>query len=238
MYSGDQFDILFEDEHLVAINKPSGILVHRTRISEDTRFVLQLLRDQLGQRLFPVHRLDRGTSGALVLGKNGEAASLLGAQFRNKEVEKEYLAVIRGFVSSEGTIDYPIANDPAKPRQEAVTHFTRLSQSELDWPIGRYATARYSLVEIRTETGRRHQIRRHFAHIRHPVIGDKKHGDCKHNKYLREEWGIVRLLLHASELGVVHPFTGEKIRVVAPLGNVFHAAIERLGLRKEAQRTG
>ena len=230
MHTQTPFDILFEDEHLVAIDNPSGILVHRTRISEDKRFVLQLLRDQLRQRLFPVHRLDRGTSGVLILGKTREAASLLSEQFRDKAVEKKYLAIIRGYVEEESTIDYPIANGPSKPAQEAVTHYTRLSQSEICYPVGRYATARYSLVEARPVTGRRHQIRRHFAHIRHPVIGDKKHGDCKHNKFLREEWGISRLLLHARVLAFEHPRREERVEITAPLDDTFRIALERLGL--------
>ena len=230
MHAAGPFHILFEDDHLVAINKPSGILVHRTRISEDTRFVLQLLRDQLGQRLFPVHRLDRGTSGVLVFGKASEAAALLSVQFREKVVGKKYLAVIRGFAEDKGTIDYPIAGDVSKPLQEAVTHYTRLGQSEIGYAVGRYATARYSLVKVRPVTGRRHQIRRHFAHIRHPVIGDKKHGDCKHNKFLREEMGISRLLLHAGELEFFHPVGKNKVNIAAPLDDVFRAALDRLRL--------
>lgn len=230
MQTADIFNILFEDEYLVAIDKPSGIMVHRTRISEDTRFVLQLFRDQLGRRLYPVHRLDRGTSGVLVFGKTREAAALLSGQFRDKGVGKKYLAIIRGYVEEEGTIDYPIARDTTRPRQEAVTHYTRLGQSEIAYPVGRYTTARYSLVEARPVTGRHHQVRRHFAHIRHPVIGDKKHGDVKHNKFMREQWGISRLLLHASSLAFVHPVSGEKVSITAPLDDIFRTALGRLRL--------
>ncbi len=230
MQTADQFTILFEDEHLVAIDKPSGILVHRTRISEDTRFVLQLLRDQLGRRLYPVHRLDRGTSGVLVFGKTRQAAALLSEQFRDKGVGKKYLAIIRGHVEEEGTIDYPIARDTSRPLQEAITHYTRLGQSEIPYAVGRYATARYSLVEARPVTGRHHQVRRHFAHIRHPVIGDKKHGDVKHNKFMREQWGNSRLLLHASSLAFVHPVSGEKVSITAPLDAVFRTALGQLRL--------
>ncbi|MCO6479147.1 MAG: tRNA pseudouridine(65) synthase TruC [Phaeodactylibacter sp.] len=230
MQTADIFNILFEDEYLVAIDKPSGIMVHRTRISEDTRFVLQLLRDQLGRRLYPVHRLDRGTSGVLVFGKTREAAALLSEQFRDKGVGKKYLAIIRGYVEGEGTVDYPIARDASRPLREAVTHYTRLGQSEIPYAVGRYATARYSLVEARPVTGRHHQVRRHFAHIRHPVIGDKKHGDVKHNKFMREQWGISRLLLHASSLAFVHPVSGEKVSITAPLDDIFRTALGRLRL--------
>ena len=154
------FPILFENESLVAINKPTGILVHRTKISEDTIFVLQLLRKQLKQRVYPIHRLDRATSGILVFGKNPEAAALLSEQMRLQKIEKAYLAIVRGYVEEKGTIDYPLAPEPHLEKQAAITHFDRLAQVEIPEAVGRYATARYSLLRIHTETGRRHQIRR------------------------------------------------------------------------------
>ncbi|RMG79163.1 MAG: hypothetical protein D6714_16810, partial [Bacteroidetes bacterium] len=199
------FEILEEDEHLIAIHKPPGILVHRTPISEDTVFVLQLLRNQIRQRIYPVHRLDRGTSGVLVFAKNRESAGLLAQHFQNQTVRKWYWAVIRGYVEDAGTIDYPIAPDKGKPLQSAITHYRKISQTECPFAIGRYPTARYSFVEIRPETGRFHQIRRHFAHLRHPVINDKRHGDVKHNKFFRDQLRLSRLLLHAVRLTIPHP---------------------------------
>ncbi|MBV6442864.1 MAG: tRNA pseudouridine synthase C [Saprospiraceae bacterium] len=222
------FSILFTDDHFIAINKPPGILMHRTRISEDTVFVVQLLRDQLGQRVYPVHRLDRATSGALIFGKTPEAAGLLGEQVMDKTVEKKYLVVVRGWTPESGTIDYALDDpDSGKGRLPAITHFTRLGTSEIDAPIGlRYKTARFSLVEARLETGRRHQIRKHFAHLNHPVIGDKRHGDVKQNTYFREVFGMKRMLLHASELEFRHPFSGKTIRILAPVDEEFMQGLE------------
>ena len=221
------FPILFSDEHFVAINKPPGILMHRTRISEDTVFVVQLLRDQLGQRVYPVHRLDRATSGVLIFGKTPEAAGRLGEQVMDKSVDKKYLVVVRGWTPESGTIDYALDDpDSGRGRLPAVTHFTLIGTSEIDAPIGlRYKTARFSLVEARLETGRRHQIRKHFAHLNYPVIGDKRHGDVKQNTYFREVFDMKRMLLHASELAFQHPFSGETIVIQAPVDEEFTRAL-------------
>lgn len=228
----DVFELLFEDESLVAINKPAGILVHPTRISEDKVSILPLLRDQLGQRLFPIHRLDRGTSGVLIFGKTREAASALNALFRSREVGKEYQAIIRGYVTETGHIDYPLARDIDKDPQEAVTDYIRISQSEMDFSVGKYPRSRYSLVNIHPKTGKFHQIRRHFSHIRHPVIGDKRHGDCKHNKYFSKTLDIHRMLLHASKLSIRHPFEDRILGLEAPLDASFTKAVVLLGLYK------
>lgn len=234
MMVGAPLEILYEDDWFLAVNKPSGILVHRTGISEDKRFVLQLLRNQVGYRVYPIHRLDRGTSGVLLFGKLQEAAAFMGLQLRTREVRKQYLAIVRGFMDAQDTIDYPIADAPGEPKQEAVTHYRRLAQAEINTPVGRYATARYSLVEITPETGRFHQIRKHFSHLRHPVIGDKKHGDIKHNAYFREVLNIPRLLLHASQLAFPHPQTADiMLKIEAPLDSTFLAALEVLGLHWE-----
>lgn len=222
------FPILFSDEHFVAIIKPPGLLMHRTRISEDTVFVVQLLRDQLGQRVYPVHRLDRATSGVLIFGKNAEAAGRLGEQVMDKSVDKKYLVVVRGWTPESGTIDYALDDpDSGRGRLDAVTHFTRLGTSEIEAPIGlRYKTARFSLVEAQLETGRRHQIRKHFAHLNYPVIGDKRHGDVKQNTYFREVFAMKRMLLHATELAFQHPYTGEQIFIQAPVDEEFTRALE------------
>ena len=204
------FEILYEDEYLVAINKPPGILVHRTRLSEDTVFVLQLLRDQLGgTHIYPTHRLDRATSGVLVFAKNPEIASWLGIQLMDFKWEKQYLAVVRGhFKEREGTIDYPLT-DPETGKhepQEAQTRYKWIGESEQPWAIGlRYTTARFSLMEIYPETGRRQQIRKHFAHLRHPIINDTRHGDVKINKWFRENGKKGRIMLHAFRLQLPHP---------------------------------
>jgi tRNA pseudouridine65 synthase len=219
-------EILFDDDYLIAINKPPGILVHRTNISEDKVFILQLLRDQIGQRIYPVHRLDRGTSGVLVFGKSKESAALLAGQFREKKTQKTYLAIVRGFVKEKDTIDYPMAKEKGKPLQNAITSYKKLAQSELLFSVGKYPSSRYSFVEIQPETGRFHQIRKHFAHIRHPIINCKKHGDVKHNNYFRNELGISRMLLHASKLRLIHPIDNESIILKAPINLEFQNAMD------------
>ena len=228
--SRSSFIILYEDDHYIAINKPPGILVHKTKISEDTQFVLQLLRDQIGQRIYPVHRLDRGTSGVLVFGKTKESAALLSEQFRAKTVSKKYLAIIRGYVEAEGTIDYPLEGKPHLPKQEAITHFKKLKETEMSFAVNRYPTSRYSLIEITLETGRRPQIRRHLAHVRHPVIGDKRHGDCKHNKYFSQTFHLNRMLLHASTFQFLHPISQKDILIKAAMDSEFERAIATLNL--------
>ncbi|MBB6610213.1 pseudouridylate synthase [Pontibacter sp. Tf4] len=214
-------EILFEDADYVAINKPHGLLVHRTRIAEEKKeFALQLLRDQLGQKVYPLHRLDRGTSGVLLFAKSPEAARPLVQQFEERETGKVYYAIVRGYTPESETIDSPIRPDKDhlhKLPLDAITHYTRLATIELPIPVGRYATARYSLVQVRPETGRMHQIRKHFAHCRHYIIGDKKHGDWRHNKMFLDELGSPHMLLHAAELTFMHPFTKQEVQLRAPL---------------------
>jgi tRNA pseudouridine65 synthase len=224
--------VIYEDDHLIAINKPAGLLVHRSSISEDTQFALQLLRNQIKQRIFPIHRLDRGTSGVLIFGKNKEAASQLSAQMRDNGIRKEYLAIVRGYLDESGTIDYPLLNKdkPHLPAKEAITSYTRLTQNELPFAVNRYPTSRYSLVRIHPQTGRKHQIRRHFAHLRHPIIADKKHGDCKHNKYFQEHFGLTQMMLHAQEVVCKHPVTNTELRIAAPLPEAFLNVVALLGL--------
>ncbi len=226
------FDVLFEDEHFVAIVKPAGLLMHRTRISEDTVFLVQLLRDQIGQRVYPVHRLDRATSGALILGKSAAAASKLGEQFMDKSVDKKYICIVRGWVPETGTIDYALDDpDSGKGRLQAITHFRRIGTSEIDAAIGlRYKTARFSLVEAQLETGRRHQIRKHFAHLNYPVIGDRRHGDVKQNTYFRNVFGLNRMFLHSQSIRFQHPFTDEAMLIQAEVDEEFTSTLQLLQL--------
>jgi tRNA pseudouridine65 synthase len=214
-------EIIYEDAQYVAINKPNGLLVHRTRIAEEKKeFALQLLRDQLGYRLYPLHRLDRGTSGVLLFAKTPEAAAPIVKAFTERQPNKTYFAIVRGYAPEAGTIDSPIRPDKDhqhKEAQQALTHYSRLATVELPIPVGPYQTARYSLVKIKPETGRMHQIRKHFAHLRHYIIGDKRHGDWRHNRMFVERLGSPCLLLHAAALTFGHPFTGELMEIKAPL---------------------
>ncbi|GAB3526912.1 tRNA pseudouridine(65) synthase TruC [Pontibacter brevis] len=214
-------EIIYEDAHYVAINKPNGLLVHRTRIAEEKKeFALQLLRDQLGYHLYTVHRLDRGTSGVLLFAKSPEAATPIVKAFEERQPDKTYFAIVRGYTPEADTIDSPIRPDKDhqhKAAQEAVTHYSRLATTELPIPVGPYQTSRYSFVKIKPETGRMHQIRKHFAHIRHYIVGDKRHGDWRHNKMFLEELKSPFLLLHAAELCFSHPFSGETVQIKAAL---------------------
>lgn len=209
--------ILYQDEHLVAIDKPAGMLVHRSPISRDRVFVLQTLRDQLGRRVFPVHRLDRATSGVLLFGLDPGSARALVAQFEQQTVGKRYLAVARGWVDDSGHIDHPVADEEGNGvPQAAVTRYHRLARIELPFAVDRYPSARYSLVAVEPLTGRRQQIRKHFKHISHHLIGDTTHGNGRHNRFFRERYAVHRLLLMAERLRFVHPASGQPLVLLAP----------------------
>lgn len=231
--------LLHRDEHIAVFNKPAGLLVHRSWIDRhETRFALQLARDLLGQRVYPVHRLDKPTSGVLLFALSPWDSSRLTDSFTSGDVTKRYLAVCRGITPEEGTIDYPLLEEQdrhdlhrqeGKEPQGAITAFRRLGTVELPFSVGRYPTCRYSLVETRPLTGRRHQIRRHFKHIFHPIIGDVNYGEGRHNRFFREELAAPRLLLHAAGLTFPHPFTGREMSITAPLDRVFTGLVHRLG---------
>jgi tRNA pseudouridine65 synthase len=236
-------ELLYADEHVVAVRKPAGLLVHRSMIDRrETRFALQIVRDQLGRRVYPVHRLDKPTSGVLLLALSSESAQGLTSSFTAGDVDKTYLAVVRGVTDEEGVIDHPLLEEPDrmtdararsdKAPREAVTDFRRLAAAELPFAVGRYPTSRYSLVEAKPRTGRRHQLRRHLKHLFHPIVGDTKYGEGRHNRFFREELDCRRMLLAAVELFFPHPVTRERIVVRAPVKGEFAAVIERLGWRE------
>jgi tRNA pseudouridine65 synthase len=229
----DEIEILYEDEDLIAVNKPPGLLMHRSRLSEDTVFLLQKLRMQLGYRIYTTHRLDRATSGVVVFGKNEHSAAAFNQLFADHKVEKKYLAILRGWIPDQGEIDHVLADPESKQtlHKSALTRYTCLSRSEIAEPIGlRYPTARFSLALAEPSTGRRHQIRKHFAHLRHPVIGDKKHGDVKHNSYFRDHFGLTRMFLHAAELNFRHPSSGIQMNIKAPFDTAFAEGLKITGL--------
>lgn len=228
--------VLFRDEHIVVIDKPAGILVHRSPIDRhETRFVLQLLRDQLGQQVFPIHRLDKPTSGVMVLALCKDAAADLNRQFREQQVQKHYLAVVRGHTPASGLIDHALRADPdsyagrpeAGPPKEARTTFTRLATTTLPVEIETYPSSRYSLVLAEPHTGRTHQIRRHMKHISHPIIGDAKHGRGRHNRYFAKHLACSRLLLHANQLEFLHPADGQALRFFQPPSGEFAALLQQ-----------
>lgn len=219
-------EILFQDEYLVAINKPHGLLVHRSKIANDANeFAVQILRDQIKQVVHPVHRLDRKTSGILLFGLSSEINSMIQQQFMNREVTKKYLAFVRGHIEEVGTIDYPLKKEDGT-EQEAVTHFKLLKRGELPFPSGKFNSSRYSFIELNPETGRMHQIRRHLAHVFHPIIGDRPHGCNKQNKLFLERLNMNTMLLHASELSFTHPITKDKIELKAPIHSEFQRVLD------------
>ncbi|WP_376696956.1 pseudouridine synthase [Wenzhouxiangella sp. EGI_FJ10305] len=221
------FDIIYHDDCLCAVDKPPGILVHRSNIAaSDREFVMQNLRDQLGQRVWPVHRLDRATSGVLLFALDPDTAKKLGLAFVDRHVDKRYLAVVRGWTEEAGTIDHPVARHERAEAREARTHYRSLASCELPIPIGGFETARYSLVEARPETGRRHQIRRHFKHISHHLVGDTTYGDGRHNRLFREHLHCHRMLLHASRLELEHPYDDSRLELTAPLSGEFARVAE------------
>ena len=234
-------DILYQDDWLVAVNKAAGLLVHRSWLDRhETRFALQLTRDAVGGHVFPVHRLDRPTSGVLLFARSAEVARTLTQAFTERRVEKHYLAVVRGYLAPAGTLDYALDHrpdtiadkfdDPDKPPQPAVTHWQSLARVELPFAVSKkHATSRYSLARLHPETGRKHQLRRHLAHLRHPIVGDTTHGDGRHNRFFREQYGCGRLLLHAAGLALAHPITGEPLRLEAPLDQGWRSLICEFG---------
>ncbi|WP_210422484.1 pseudouridine synthase [Spirosoma sp. KCTC 42546] len=217
--------ILYQSADLVAINKPHGLLVHRSMIASDaSEFAVQILRDQLGQRVYPVHRLDRKTGGVLLFALTESMNSIMQQQFMGALVDKKYIAIVRGYTPDEQTIDYPLRNDETGVSQEAVTHLKTLRQTEIPLPFGKHPTSRYSLVELTPATGRMHQLRKHMAHILHPIIGDRPHGCNKQNKLFKEHFEMNTMLLHAQQIEFVHPVTSEVITITAP----FQAEFERM----------
>lgn len=231
-------DILYRDEHFVAIHKPAGLLVHRSNIDRhETRFAVQLLRDQIGQRVFPLHRLDKPTSGVLLFALQSDSARSVGLQFENNTVHKRYRAVVRGWPMEAGIIEHALTRpfddygrklmpDQAAP---ALTEYRRLACVELPEKVDRYPSSRYALVELLPHTGRQHQLRRHLKHIAHPIIGDANYGKGVHNRFFQQRFNSQRLLLACTELTFLHPHTGQRLSIQAPLEDSFARVIEALG---------
>lgn len=231
-------EILYLDDEVVVVNKPPGLVVHRGWAREDV-VVMTLVRDAIGRRVYPVHRLDRQTSGALVFGLDSNTARLLQEQLDGssanerylargsreqldgRSVEKRYIALVRGQVEAPGVIDYAIPRSEHGPRVFALTEYRPL-----------WVSLRYTLVEVAPRTGRLHQIRRHFKYIGHPIVWDKKYGRGFFNEFAAREYGVGRMVLHARSLAFSHPATGERLVVRAPLVDLA-PALERMGIPAE-----
>ncbi len=231
-------NILFQDEHIVVVHKPANMLVHKSMIDRhETVFLMKLLRDQIGQYVYPVHRLDKPTSGVLLFALSSEVATQLAKQFEAHMIEKEYHAVVRGFAPEMMHIDYAlkekldkIADKQAKkdkPAQEAVTDIVKLAELTVNEPVGRYEQARFSLVKLTPKTGRKHQLRRHMAHIRHPIIGDTTHGDGKQNRFAREHLQFSNLALCATKLAFLHPIENRPMLVATEFEDSMQGLVAR-----------
>lgn len=226
-------EILYRDDYLIAVNKPHGLLVHRSGIAADVQIVaLQQLRDQIGQAVYPAHRLDRKTGGVLLFALQKDLDAPTQLMMRAPDTRKTYLAIVRGFTEPHGTIDYPLKKENGR-MQEAITHYQRLGTAEIPYPQGKHPTSRYSLVSVQPETGRMHQIRKHLAHIFHPIIADRPHGCNKQNRFWKETFQLDTMLLHANSLRFTHPVTEQEIYIEAPLQPEFRRALQILDLAGE-----
>lgn len=218
--------VLYSDEWLIAVNKPNGIAVHASPMyKDDTVFVLQTLRDQIGQRVFPTHRLDKKTSGVLLFALSEEMNSEMQKLFSVNAVTKTYHALVRGHVKENGIIDYPLKNNEGK-LQDAITEYEILEHFEIVLQNARHSTSRYTLLALRPHTGRFHQLRKHLAHIYHPIIGDRPHGCNKHNKLWKETFGHFRMMLHATSIRFTHPVLQKEISIHAPYSPSFAWGLE------------
>ena len=222
--------VLFQDEWLAVVDKPAGLMVHDSKLARgETEFLADMLRAQFERPIFLIHRLDRATSGCLLIAFDRDTASLLGRDFMSRDVEKDYLAVCRGWPEADIDLDYPLDGGPGKPQKRpAVTGFVRLATGELPLPSSGFETSRYALLRCRPQTGRFRQIRRHLKHLSHHLIGDSSHGDGRHNRNFRMQ-GVHRMLLHAVRLSFRHPHSGERIETVAPLDAEFRKAFALFG---------
>ncbi|WP_395681334.1 pseudouridine synthase [Dokdonella sp.] len=231
MNTAAPLELLHTDVDLLAVNKPAALAVHRSRlVGTDDDYLMDRLRLQVEGPLHAVHRLDRATSGVLLVARHSAAAAELGRQLMARTVGKSYLAAVRGWPAEQGEIDYPLSGSSlrgeAKP---ALTRWRRLATIEVPIAQGRYPQQRYALLEVSPETGRYRQIRRHFHHVSHHLLGDTSHGRGDHNRLIRQHYGVHRLLLHAWRITVRHPATGESLQLEAPLDAAWQRLLAAFG---------
>ena len=207
-------EIIYQDSYCLLVTKPNNVLVHHAHHSRnkiDEKSLVQLIEDQLGSRYFPIHRLDRKTSGIILLASKKEYVSTFQALFTNKEIKKVYYGVVRGYSQENRIIDSPVKGRDALVYKEAETHLKRLDKIELNIPVKPYDSSRYSLVELTPTTGRMHQLRIHMNKLSTPLINDAKYGDKNHDTMYREQFGWTNLFLHAGSLAFTHPFSNQEL---------------------------
>ncbi|WEN15848.1 pseudouridine synthase [Rhodanobacter sp. AS-Z3] len=223
-------EILYQDDAMIAVNKPANLAVHRSKmVGNAEEFLIDLLREQVGDNVYLAHRLDRATSGVLLVARNKDVAAALGQQFMERTIHKQYLVVVRGWPEpGDNVIDYPLPGSrETGPRREASTRYRRLATIEVPIELGRYPQQRYAFVLAEPQSGRFRQIRKHLAHIHHPVIGDCQHGRGDHNRLYKQYFGCHRMLLHAWRVDFAHPISGAPMRIEAPLDEAYTSLLER-----------
>ena len=213
----DTIEIVFEDDYIVAVNKPNNFLIHQSHYARNIKepTLLEFLEQQLGFPLYPVHRLDRKTSGIILLAKQKEFVATFQELFNQNEIHKTYYAMVRGFSPAVGTIDTPVKNDDTGVYKDALTNYTTSQSIELDIPVTPYEKSRYSLVKLCPETGRMHQLRKHLNKINHPIVGDYKYGDRFHNRMYETEFNCMYMFLHAYKMEFTHPLSAQKMCLTA-----------------------
>ena len=232
--------ILYQDQYIVAVDKPAGLFVHRSFMDKDeVYFALQLVRDQIGQYVYPLHRLDRPTSGVLLFALTQEVARLMGQAFTDRKIEKTYYALTRGHLLNSGIVDHPLKEklddlgdknvSRDKEPQSAQTYYQSIKTAVLPIPLGKFPSVRYSLIKCLPHTGRRHQIRRHLAHLRHPIIGDINYGDNKQNPFFGQHFGFKRLMLIAKAIKFTHPVTEQSIVIRTEFDSQWQQVFRELG---------
>ncbi|MBD3638194.1 MAG: pseudouridine synthase [Crocinitomicaceae bacterium] len=228
----DKYELLYEDSELILVNKPSNLLVHHSHYARNIReeSLVQLLR-QRGD-IYPVHRLDRKTSGIMVFARNQSSAKFLQDQFERNEITKTYFALVRGYVEAQGSVDTPVKNEDTGKYREALTHYESIAQVEADFPVAPYPSARYSLLRLTPKTGRMHQLRKHMNKIAHPIIGDTKYGNRHHNHTFKDRFGHSRLYLHAHKLSFTHPESGQKLTFKAGFPKFWKEDLTVLGFQE------
>jgi tRNA pseudouridine65 synthase len=214
--------VLHRDDSILVLDKPSGLLVHRGW-GRDPVTLVDLVRTELGAgKVYPAHRLDRGSSGTVLFALDPETAAAIADLFARGEIVKSYLALVRGRPPDRGDIDHPLSRRPGGPPVPARTEFRRLFTAETE-------PRHLSLVEAKTRSGRLHQVRRHFKHLSHPLIGDANYGKGPLNRALRERYGLARLALHARGIELTHPSSGRRLAIEATLPDDLRAPLVRMG---------
>lgn len=219
-------NLVYSDDDLVVVNKPAGLLTHKSGLCRDRVTCMSLLRDHLGRWVYPIHRLDRATSGLIMFGMSPEIAQVLGTAMQERRIQKTYLAIVRGHVLEGGTLDKPLPSSTTGREKPAATEYEPIATTEQPWPVRPYQTARYTFMKLRPLTGRTHQLRRHMHSLSRPIVGDTKFGDGAHNAAFVEHLAVKRLMLHAAELTLTHPRTGESLRLSAPVDADFSKALQ------------